>query len=58
LIGLYNAADLVVVWYRDMKAPITIPPRYGQANAPTSELIKGERRKNKRGPPFGLLVSN
>ena len=27
MIGLYNAADLVAVWYRDMKAPITITPR-------------------------------
>jgi hypothetical protein len=35
-----------------------IPPRYWTGNAPTGELIKGEWRKNKRGPPSGLLVSN
>ena len=52
LIGLYNAADLVAVWYRDMKAPITITP------PPTGQFIKGPRGKHERRAPPGLLVGD
>jgi hypothetical protein len=58
LVGLDHAADLVAVWYWDVKAPITIAPRYRTGNAPTGQLIKGEWRKDKRRPPSGLLVGD
>jgi len=54
LIGLYNAADLVAVWYRDMKAPITITPRDRAGDAPTRQFIKGPRGKHERRAPPGL----
>jgi hypothetical protein len=58
LIGLYNAVDLVAVWYRDLKAPITITPRDGAGDAPTRQFIKGLRGKHKRRAPPGLLVGD
>src|SRR5258705_2323031 len=58
LIGLYNAADVVAVWYRDMKAPITITPRDRAGDAPTRQFIKGPRGKHERRAPPGLLVGD
>jgi len=58
LIGLYNAADLVAVWYRDVKAPITITPRDRAGDAPTRQFIKGPRGKHERRAPPGLLVGD
>jgi hypothetical protein len=58
LIGLDNAADLAAVRQRDVKAPITIPPRYRTGNAPAGQLIEGKGRKDKRRSSSGLLVSD
>jgi len=58
LIGLDNATDFLTLRQCDVKAPIAIPSRYRTGNAATGQLVKGARRKNKRGPPSGLLVGN
>jgi hypothetical protein len=58
LIGLHNAADLLTCRERDVKAPITIPPRYRTGNAATGKLVKDQWRQDKRGPPSGLLIGD
>jgi len=58
LIRLHDPADLVVVRYRDLKAPITVTSGNRAGEAPPRQFVESQRRKHKRGPPSGLLIGN
>src|SRR3954453_13842231 len=51
LIRLHEAADLVVVRYRDVKAPITVTCGDRAGDAPPRQFVESQRRGHKRGPP-------
>jgi len=58
LICLHGAADHVALRYRDVKAPLTIAPRYRASYAAARQLIEGAWRKHERWAPSGLLIGD